>query len=579
MRNKINRRSVWVVLSLLFLMLGLEQPIEASPNKSSIRKKFRLDQKDPAQVQLNGNTLYVFIKPKNGEGPYQFAARVLKKGFKGHRDLKKYMRGKPLQLGKFVKIPFGATHIEIQKAALKAIFPKDSMDTKGWNHKVLYSGETLGLISGLFAKTGISYRAIAKHNRLKRDGKNIKVGDVIRIPMKWIRPELRSNPLRVKPPLVHPGGSEKFVYYKLKKDQTIYSSVIIRFTGRVLSNEVNRLASELMALNNLKDSTHIPAGYRLKIPISWISEDYLEGNGNLEVEQVVTRKRSSSKTAKRKSKETFHIILDPGHGGVDPGATRGSYKQRNAVYEDEVVYDVALRMKAMLKGSNFQVHMTLKDPNQTKPVKRLSYKKDEDEVLLVHPVYPLKHARTGVNMRVYLMNHIYASLRKKGVPQENILFMSIHGDALHKSIRGAMVYYPDHRLRKPEFRLSQSVYRKRKEFRRLIKFSKKENQRVAANSKAFGKTVIQSFRDVGLRVKKESPLRSYHYRNNKKSLPGVLRYSKIPMSVLVEVANLNNPQDLKAVQNYKTRDKIAKALVLSIRRTFEHSSENQVASR
>ena len=38
-------------------------------------------------------------------------------------------------------------------------------------------------------------------------------------------------------------------------------------------------------------------------------------------------------------------------------------------------------------------------------------------------------------MRVFLVNHIYLKLRKKGVPSDRIVLISVHGDALHASLR------------------------------------------------------------------------------------------------------------------------------------------------
>ena len=133
-------------------------------------------------------------------------------------------------------------------------------------------------------------------------------------------------------------------------------------------------------------------------------------------------------------------------------------KNKDLIYEDEVVYDVSKRMSELLKKEGVIVHPTLSDPNQKKPVRFLSHRHDKDEQLLVTPRYSTRNSRVGVNMRVYLVNHIYKKLRKRKVPPENIIFISLHGDSLHSSLSGVMVYYPDRRLRRGSFRVGTGLF-------------------------------------------------------------------------------------------------------------------------
>ena len=69
-----------------------------------------------------------------------------------------------------------------------------------------------------------------------------------------------------------------------------------------------------------------------------------------------------------------------------------------------------------------------------------------------------------------------------------------------------------------------------------------------------------------------SAVRGYLYRKGKKTLPAVLRYSKVPTSVLVEIANLNNRLDRRDLLKSKTRQKIAKAITNSVTAHFDRSS-------
>ncbi|PJA74525.1 hypothetical protein CO151_09525 [bacterium CG_4_9_14_3_um_filter_65_15] len=60
------------------------------------------------------------------------------------------------------------------------------------------------------------------------------------------------------------------------------------------------------------------------------------------------------------------IVLDPGHGGIDPGtivSAKDAAGRRYYVVEDEYVYDLALRVYALLRLHGADVTMTLLSPN------------------------------------------------------------------------------------------------------------------------------------------------------------------------------------------------------------------------
>ena len=47
----------------------------------------------------------------------------------------------------------------------------------------------------------------------------------------------------------------------------------------------------------------------------------------------------------------IHVILDSGHGGGDPGAIAGTKKNKDLIYEDEVVYDISRRVTELTEKS------------------------------------------------------------------------------------------------------------------------------------------------------------------------------------------------------------------------------------
>ncbi len=601
----------FVFCLVLFGLSGLPASSSAKSTKKSNWQSFQLQYQSSETAKMlvgwNGKRLVVKLKPLFGEGGYSLARRVLLSNFRSLKTIRKYSKTRRLYRNRFITFPFKVINGSIRSSALKAVFFKDKAGIGYWKHRVTFAWETTSMIAGLFTKEGIKAGHLVRYNKMRNKGNILKKGDVIKIPWKWISPELSLRQVSLKPPLKLKQDKlgKLYAHYQMKQGETLYSSVVIRFTGRLLNDEVNQVANKLLKLNNISDAKLIQSRQKIRIPLEWLSEEFLVFQTNdvsstktsvKKTKKKKTKKIKSSKVAvskkklkqgksiqkavaqKTKSKRKnnvhkIHVILDSGHGGRDPGATAGSRKNKDIIYEDEVVYDISKRMSKLFKKQGIIVHPTLADPNQKQPIRYLSNRHDRDEHLLVTPRYLTRNARIGVNMRVYLVNHIFQQLRKKKVPSDNILFISLHGDALHSSLSGAMVYYPDHRLRRGRFILSSKIYRKRKEYISKLTYNQRDNIYSEKLSKSFGKVIINQFSKLRLRTHRvSSAVRGYLYRKGKKTLPAVLRYSKVPTSVLVEIANLNNRLDRRDLLKSKTRQKIAKAITNSVTAHFDRSS-------
>ncbi len=601
----------FVFCLVLFGLSGLPASSSAKSTKTSNWHSFQLQYQSSETAKMlvgwNGKRLVVKLKPLVGEGGYSLARRVLLSNFRNLKTIRKYSKTRRLYRNRFITFPLKVINGSIRSSALKAVFFKDKAGIGYWKHRVTFAWETTSMIAGLFTKEGIKAGHLVRYNKMRNKGNILKKGDVIKIPWKWISPELSLRQVSLKPPLKlkQDKSGKLFAHYQMKHGETLYSSVVIRFTGRLLNDEVNQVANKLLKLNNISDAKLIQSRQKIRIPLEWLSEEYLvsqtndvsSGKGSTKKTKLKKTKKIKSskavaskkklkrgkstqkavaqktKSKRKKNVHKIHVILDSGHGGRDPGASAGSRKNKDIIYEDEVVYDISKRMSKLFKKQGIIVHPTLADPNQKQPIRYLSHSHDRDEHLLVTPRYLTRNARIGVNMRVYLVNHIFKQLRKKKVPSENILFISLHGDALHSSLSGAMVYFPDSRLRRGRFNLSSKIYRKRKEYSTKLTFKPRDNKYSEKLSKSFGKIIIDQFRELKLRTHRvSSAVRGYLYRKGKKTLPAVLRYSKVPTSVLVEIANLNNRLDRRDLLKSKTRQQIAKAITNSVTTHFDRSS-------
>ncbi|MGY8700989.1 MAG: hypothetical protein ACKVJ3_07495, partial [bacterium] len=367
-------------LSALF---GLTEKTFAKSPKSSNWKDFRLEYQSTGNSEMkvgwNGKRLVVKLKPQSGEGGYNLAKRVLEPKYRSLKTIRKYSKSRRLYRNRYITFPFKVINNVIRSSALKAVFFKDKADGDYWKHRVTYGWETTTLIAGLFTKKGIKSGHLVRYNKMRKKGNILKKGDVIKIPWKWISPELALRRVAVKPPLKlkQEASGKFFAHYRMKPGETLYSSVVIRFTGRLLNDEVNQVANKILKLNNIPDAKLIQNRQNIKIPLEWLSEEYL---GNQTNEEFSAKKAAaSSKTTKTKNKKSktaktvitkkkvkksktrivakktktnvhkIHVILDSGHGGGDPGTSGGSRKNKDLIYEDEVVYDVSKRMSEILK--------------------------------------------------------------------------------------------------------------------------------------------------------------------------------------------------------------------------------------
>ena len=261
-------------------------------------------------------------------------------------------------------------------------------------------------------------------------------------------------------------ASEPYAVYRLQKGEALYSSVAIRFTGRVYAKDVNDVIERLVKINGIDDVAKMPVGYRVKIPLDLLLPEYLPLDDPIRLAAERSRRASAQRATRARAKnlDGVHIIIDAGHGGRDPGTAQKD------LWESTYVYDVAVRLKDMLeKKTGAKVSMTTRSRSAGyKPSRTDRISNETDHYVQTSPRYDLEDAIVGVNLRWYLANSLYRRTLKAGTPQEKVVFISIHADSLHPSLRGAMAYIPAGKFVKGRYEKKDPIYLARAEVRELF---------------------------------------------------------------------------------------------------------------
>ena len=145
--------------------------------------------------------------------------------------------------------------------------------------------------------------------------------------------------------------------------------------------------------------------------------------------------------------EGWHIVLDPGHGGLDPGAvvsTRDDNGKRLYVVEDEYVFDIALRVYVLVRLHGAHATMTLLSPNhlirQNEPSTQtfVNEKNEVYNLAAYNQTNKLSAWPRGSNLstRVRIARQAFAN-----VPRGRRIFLSFHADVNPKGPEAPLVLY------------------------------------------------------------------------------------------------------------------------------------------
>ncbi len=523
-----------------------------------------------------------------------------------------------------VAIPFNHVRPEFQRAALLASFPEDYVDARGWLHKVRFAGdgqrqgqETLWSLSEWLTGNGFSQTRIAEINRLPQ--RSLQAGQVILFPADMLIPIMRRPtpnrtplptprgvseapasptpapaPLPLTPPADNGNGlatefhddpdtllsfgedaEGPYALYTLRPgDASLYTPVVVRFTDYRENADILEACDIIQQRSGIRDVHDMEIGQPVKIPMYMLSARYQPKGSDARAQYEATLREAERIRRDHVSARDLDgvvVILDPGHGGADPGAD--GRKLGISLIEDEINYDIAVRIREiLLRETRAKVYMTLRDRSQGfTPTNATRFTHDEDEELTTTPPYNNAVSKYSLNLRSQIAAHIYREETAAGVDPRKILFTSIHCDALFNAqLRGAMIYIPGWQYRKDEeTHEPASFYNQFAEARGHLAFrtTASDRRRDEAVSRGFAEVLMETFGKHRVRRHLESePIRSVIRRSRTQTyLPAVLRNNPVPTKVLVEVANMTNPTDCERIADPEWRQLVAVAYVNALR--------------
>jgi len=531
----------------------------------------------PVAVMTTSGRIHIEAKPRANEGLLAFAQRLC--GNARHSSALSRANGgvRRLKRGVRYRVPFDLLPKASQQVTIRALLPKDQAVADGWKHKVSSSrrgrdAESLWSIAEWFTGSGENHRVLRQANSLTSNV--IRPGQTILVPRRLLTEPfagmLPAPPPRTATALAEAeatpfagyGSDEKGKYasYRLKAGEALYSSVVMRFTGRLFASDVNELVREIKQRNRIGDVRDLPVGYEVRIPLDLLSARYLPPDHPRRVEWEAQRAAGEQieNQVLALDLDGVTVVLDAGHGGRDIGAPVGG------LWESNYVYDIMLRTKKVLESRTAAtVVPTTREGSTFRIADADVLPKSRGHAVLTNPPYRIDDARVATNFRWYLANWVYDQRRKAGIDPGQVIFISIHADSLHPSLRGAMVYIPGLVGITNNYGKSGAPYTSRREVRAAPRVSFTRNERTTSKglSRDLAEHMLASFRDADLAIHHNRPIRDRIFQGRRVYVPAQLRFNRVPAKILLEVGNLGNEQDRRLMKTRAYRQRVAEAIV------------------
>lgn len=542
-------------------------------------------------VLRNGRAIYLECTPPQGNAQAEeYFAKLL-----SDAEQREIYTGK----GRVV-VPFDSLNAEAQRQALLSIFKHDYVDETGWVHQVRFAGEgngqeTLWTLCAWLTGDGYTQAEVLRSNGLTDS--TLTRGQTLLFPTSLLR-EVMRTPTRARIPheavdlepeladldmyasMLEYGedGEGRFALYRLQPgDASLYTPVVVRFTDYRENEDILAACEIIQRRSDIRDVRDMELGQPVKIPLEMMSARFLPEDRPERIAYEASLREAArlrQQPVLARDLEGVVVILDPGHGGVDPGAK--SYVDGHSLLEDELNYDIAYRIEKLLKEeTRARVYTTVRDSSQGEaPVNTRRFIHDEDEQLVTTPPYANTDPTRSANLRWYLSNDIYRRETANGIEDRKVIFTSIHCDALfNESLRGAMIYIPGADYRKEWERPGPaSFYDGFQEARSGPAFTSTEEQRRRdeALSRNFAELLYDELgRHRVQRHKGGAPIRNVIRRSGGRYyVPAVLRNNIVPTKILLETANMTNATDRERLSDPDWRQMVAEAYVSALKKYF-----------
>ncbi|BDU69154.1 hypothetical protein GETHOR_12550 [Geothrix oryzae] len=482
-------------------------------------------------------------------------------------------------------VPFEGLSPEGKRWALAALFPEDQWRQGEVRHIIRHPEvESVWTLAALFTGHGQNYdRLMAENPDLPE---KLREGDTWRIPRSLLSVDLGGTgrgPDRSQPEddlddearvaayrgLLTFGedAQGKYAAYRMRKGEALYSSVVIRYTDRVDPKGVNELADRIAKRSGIADVRGIQPGQLIKIPVAFLADPFQsEGSlGLAEDREIRAEVRRTVRVEAGPKLKGVRIVLDAGHGGVDPGA------RANGLWESDFVYDIAMRVRRLLEQeTEAQVSSTIVYPGLGLKSRELIRTPSRTAEILTSPPFAVdgeSPSAVSVHLRWVLANDLFAAFRRAKGDAQKTLFLSFHADSLHPSARGSMIYVPGAALVPTTFALGGAKTARVAEGRRSsrVAFTGREKLQGEARSRQFSEALLSALHRDRIPVHANRPIRNVIYRGGGKWVPAVIRYSSGATKALIEVANLTNEDDAANLRDPEFRERYAAAVVNAIR--------------
>ncbi len=519
-----------------------------------------------------GDAIVLSARPLPGEGMDRFVRRLTD----DPKTKKEILRsnGNPMRLkkGQFLRVPYRLLSGSYRKVAIEALFPADRATAAGWEHRIAAptgKPESLWRIAEWFTEDPARYREIRQADGIA--SLETHEGQVVVVPTRMLSGGFREAVAaaapapEAEPPKLEYGEDHggRYAIYRLQKGEALYSAVVVRFTGRVHAEDVNAKAAEIAARNGVADVHAMPVGFPVRIPIADLSPEFRPPDDPERIAEEKSALEASQFANKVKSADLSGVtlVLDAGHGGRDTGALV------DGIEEAAYVYDIACRVERRIRErTRARVVPTVgRDaPCRAAPADAVASSKSAR--VLTSPPYTIEDAAVGVNLRWYLANSVWGQVGKNGGQPDRTVFLSLHADSLHPAVRGTMVYVPGEKYLGGSYGKAGEPYDSRREVREnpRVSFSRAEKIEAEGISRDLAEHIVAAFRAADLPLHAFEPIRRNVIRGGREWVPAILRYNRIPARALVEICNLNNPDDRRLLRTVAYRERVADALVAAL---------------